>query len=414
MLLFGIVCLLDVVLAVVITRMLVQAKRYRSLTPATAGPVRRDWPTIAVIVPARDEAASIGACVRGLLDQAYPAEQLRLIVVDDGSRDGTPDLARAAAAADPRFRIVSAAAPPVGWTGKTHALATGFDQLVVWGGRPDYLCFVDADTAAEPDLLRAAVAHARMQRIDMLSLGPAQVLGSWAERLVMPCGFFLIAASQDIARLNATERPEASANGQFLLFRTEAYCEIGGHAAVRAEICEDAALARRAKRHGLRFALLGADRLIRVRMYRDARALWSGLSKNVSALGGGPAGTVGIAAAGLALAIAVPVCAALTLAAWLHQPSIANALATGFSLAGFLALLGLHAAGARHFRIPFGYALLFPAGYAACLLLALNGARVVRYGGASWKGRRYPASRPSDTVAARPRSRGSAAERTHA
>lgn len=413
MLLFGIACLLDVVLAVVITRMLVQAKRYRSLTPATAGPVRGDWPTIAVIVPARDEAASVGACVRGLLDQAYPAEQLRLIVVDDSSRDGTPDLARAAAAEDPRFRIVSAASLPAGWTGKTHALATGFDQLVVWGGRPDYLCFVDADTAAEPDLVRAAVAHARMQRIDMLSLGPAQVLGSWAERLVMPCGFFLIAASQDIARLNAPERPEASANGQFLLFRTGAYCAIGGHAAVRAEICEDTALARRAKQHGLRFALLGAERLIRVRMYRDARALWSGLSKNVSELGGGPAATVGIAAAGLALTTAIPVCTGLALYAWLNHSSVESALAAGFSVAGFLALLGLHAAGTRHFGIPFGYAFLFPAGYAGCLLLALNGARVVRHGGASWKGRCYPASRPSDVVAADPLSCGSAAERTH-
>ncbi|MGH1574789.1 glycosyltransferase [Methylobacterium sp. P31] len=262
--------------------------------------------------------------------------------------------------------------------------------------------------------MRAAVAHARRQRIDMLSLGPAQVLGSWAERLVMPCGFFLIAASQDIGRLNAPERPEASANGQFLLFRIGAYCEIGGHAAVRAEICEDAALARRTKRHGLRFALLGAERLIRVRMYRDARALWSGLSKNVSELGGGPAGTVSIAAAGLALTITIPACAEFTLAAWLHHPSVVTALATGISVTGFLALLGLHAAGARHFRIPFGYAFLFPVGYAACLLLALNGARVVQYGGASWKGRRYPASRPSDTVAAGSISRGSAAERTHA
>ncbi|MGH1574788.1 glycosyltransferase [Methylobacterium sp. P31] len=133
MLLFGFACLLDVVLAVVITRMLLQAKRYRSLAPTNAGPVCGDWPTIAVIVPARDEAASIGACVRGLLNQTYPAEQLHLIVVDDSSRDGTPDLARAAAAGDPRFRIVSAGSLPAGWTGKTHALATGFDQLIARG-----------------------------------------------------------------------------------------------------------------------------------------------------------------------------------------------------------------------------------------------------------------------------------------
>jgi chlorobactene glucosyltransferase len=253
-----------------------------------------------------------------------------------------------------------------------------------------------------------------MQRIDMLSLGPAQVLGSWAERLVMPCGFFLIAASQDIDCLNTPERPEASANGQFLLFRTGAYCAIGGHAAVRGEICEDTALARRAKHHGLRFALLGAERLIRVRMYRDARALWSGLSKNVSELGGGAATTVGIAAAGLALTTAIPVCTGLALYAWLNHASVVSALAAGSSVAGFLALLGLHAAGTRHFGIPFGYAFSFPAGYAACLLLALNGARVVRYGGASWKGRCYPASRASDAVSSEPISRGSTAERTHA
>ena len=96
---------------------------------------------------------------------------------------------------------------------------------------------------------------AQVEKIDLLSLEPFQELGSFSERLVIPTGLFLIAFTLDPSRVNDPARPEATANGQFLLFRREAYEAVGGFAAVRNAVCEDKALAQVVKRGGFRLAL---------------------------------------------------------------------------------------------------------------------------------------------------------------
>ncbi len=208
---------------------------YQTLRPAPAG--QDDLPDLAVIVPARNEAARIGRCLRGLLAQDYPTERLRIIVVDDNSTDGTAALVGRIAAEDARVVLIHGRPPPPGWAGKPHACAQGADAA--GAGR---LCFLDADTVPRPALMRTAVLAARERGIDLLSLEPFQELGGFAERLIIPSGMFLIAFTQDPSRVNDPTLPDATANGQFLLFRREAYEAVGGFAAVRDEICEDRAL----------------------------------------------------------------------------------------------------------------------------------------------------------------------------
>lgn len=358
-----------------------------AIPPAEAAPGGAGgWPAVTVVVPARDEADVVGACIGGLLAQDYPGDRLRVVLVDDGSTDGTADAARAAAGGDPRLTVLPGGALPRGWTGKAHACARGAEL-----SRAGWLCFMDADTRAEPALLRAAVAHASAGGTGLLSLEPFQELGGWADRLVIPCGLYLVAATGDHGAVNDPGRSAAAANGQFMLFAPGAYAALGGHAAVRAEVCEDLALARLAKRRGLGFALLGAETLIRTRMYRDAAQLWHGLSKNVGALGGGTGRTVLIAAGGFALAlasVALPAAAVARFAAG-HRGAD-DLLAAVLACCGLLSALGLHLAGARHFRIPAFYGFAYPAGYALALALAVNAARLRRLGRVRWKDRTVP------------------------
>ena len=303
-------------------------------------------------------------------------------MVDDNSTDGTATLVERIAAEDARVRLIHGRPLPPGWAGKPHACRQGADAAGA-----DWLCFLDADTAPQSALLRTAVRAAQEKRIDLLSLEPFQELGSFAERLVIPSGMFLIAFTQDPSRVNDPALPDATANGQFLLFRREAYEAVGGFAAVRDEICEDKALARAVKRAGFRLALLGAEELVRVRMYTGFRSLAEGLAKNVVDMAGGVGAT--LAATFLALVLGwAPILVPL----WIGDRRPA---ALAVALAGSLALLGTHLAGARHFRIPFWYGFLFPLGYTLAAAVALYAVlRRVR-GVVVWKGRAYsPAGKP--------------------
>lgn len=388
--------LFDAALALAILRMVGQSRLYTGIAApegaASASAPPGGWPAVTIVVPARDEADVVGACVGGLLAQDYPADRLRVVLVDDGSTDGTAEVARAAARAVPggesRLTVLPGGALPRGWTGKSHACALGAEAAGRTSGDEGWLCFVDADTRAEPALMRAAVAEAARRGSGLLSLEPFQVLGGAVERLVMPCGLYLVAATGDHGAVNDPRSPAAAANGQFMLFAPGAYAAVGRHGAVRAEVCEDLALARLAKAGGVGFALLGAEALISTRMYRDAAALWHGLSKNVTAMGGGARRTVLIAAGGLALALAslaLPALAAARLAAGDRGP--ADLAAAVLAFCGLFAALGLHLAGTRHFRIPTAYGLAYPAGYALAFAIAANAARLQRLGRVRWKDR---------------------------
>ncbi|MBN9563866.1 MAG: glycosyltransferase [Alphaproteobacteria bacterium] len=339
-------------------------------------------PSVQVIVPARDEAAVIGGCLAALSAQAYPSDRLSFVVVDDDSRDDTAGRVREAAVADPRIALRATGALPPGWPGKPHACWRGAD-----GASADWFCFVDADVRADPLLLASAVRAAEAQQIDLLSLQPFQELGSLGERLVVPAGLLMVACAKDLRAIDDPASPEANANGQFMLMRREAYEATGGHAAVRAEICEDRALARLAKRCGMRVRVLAAEHLARTRMYRDFASLWEGFSKNAVDIMGDTRRTVLVAAAGLLVGWAtflLPLGLALVA---LHDETVWLGMALALALAGSGVVVGVEIGTARHLRVPPWQVALFPAGFTLAAVLAWRSVRLRRRGGATWKGR---------------------------
>ena len=273
---------------------------------------------------------------------------------------------------------------PPGWTGKSHAC-----WIAAEAAFHDYewLCFVDADIEAEPGLIEAALALAIAKGIDFLSLTTRQTLVSFPERLVLPCGLYLLAFSQDLGAVNSPECAEVSATGQFILIRSAVYQAIGGHKAVRKEICEDVALARLARRHGFRAALFGGTALYSTRMYTGWSTLWPGITKNLVEMLGGPASAFLTAFIAITLAWSAPLLPAIDAYDCASSPEACIALAA--ALPASLAAFAFHIFGAAFFRIPLWYGLIFPLGYTVGAALALDSVRRRVTGQISWKGRIY-------------------------
>jgi chlorobactene glucosyltransferase len=368
-----------------ITRAFQQRDLLQSLKSAEPPPPERA-PKVAVIVPARDEAANIDRCLRSLVAQTYPASRLRIVVVDDHSRDQTFAIATALAQTNPQLMVLRSPPLPPHWVGKSHACWIGARAL---DEDADWLCFVDADVWAEPSLIASAVAAATAEAFDLLSLAPRQELQSFAERLVMPCGLYLLACCQDLRTVQARNSSEVTATGQFMLVRRVCYEGIGGHAAVRGAICEDLMLARLLKRSGGHAILQDGRRLLSTRMYRGWSTLWIGIAKNLSEMLGGPLRTIAIAATAVVLAWAawlIPLSDALHCA----QGSSSGCIGLIPAALGSAAAFGLHIAGTSYFGIPPWYGLLFPLGYSAGALIAVDSVRRRLSGRVSWKGRTYP------------------------
>jgi hypothetical protein len=277
--------------------------------PADPPPVRRP---VTVVVPARDEEAQIGGCLAALLDQRG-VPSLRVVVVDDGSTDGTA--AVVGAVADPRVRLVRADPPPPGWLGKPHACATGAavpDHRSGDGQDDGVLVFVDADVRLFPDAIAGAVAVLEEHGLDLVSPWPRPVAHGLAERLVQPLAPWLWATTLPLRLAERSPRPSlAAANGQFLVLGRRGYERAGGHGAVRGEVLEDIALLRAVKRSGGRGVPIDGSRLAACRMYDGWPALRDGYAKSLwAAVGGRPAASAA-AAAGLTAIWVVPPLAAL-------------------------------------------------------------------------------------------------------
>ena len=353
--------------------------------PAEAVP---NAPRVSVVVPARDEARNIGRCVCSVLATTYP--DLELLVVDDHSADGTAELARAAAAGDPRLRVLATPPLPEGWMGKQWACHTG--AAAATGA---ILCFADADTAHTPDLLPRTVNAVRARGAALLSVAGHQELGSFWERVVQPQVFAVIAGRYGGGdRVSRARRPvDKIANGQCLLMTREAYAAVGGHAAVRGVVVEDLALAQRTAAFGLPVHLVLGERQLSTRMYTSLAELVRGWRKNVFA-GGREAMPLGAAGQLLfPLLLVLPALVQLgpvaVLLAGLFAPLPERALLGGAIATG--ATLLFWAAGYRRAGLSPLWALLFPVGAAAYLAIALQA--IARGRRVEWRGREYVSAR---------------------
>jgi len=362
---------------------LVFVRKPREL-PASGPEAPGATPLVSVIVPARNEAANIETCVRSLTESRYPA--FEVIVVDDGSEDGTGDLARAVDRGHARRLVVlEGGALPPDWLGKPWACWQG-----AGAAEGELLLFTDADTVHGPELLARAVAGLREEDADLLTVLGRQLAETFWERLVQPQIFlmmFLRFPRFEESAKNDRWR-DAIANGQYMLFPRSAYERIGGHEAVRDEVVEDLAIAQHVKRAGLRLRIRGAEDDLATRMYRSLRELVAGWSKNIV--------TGGLQSLPPWLR---PLTPALSLATgvglWLLPPV---ALVVALAGAGGGALLAwsatvygasvlLWAFFSRWMGVAAWHGLLYPLGAAVGAFIFLRswtGGRRV-----SWKGRRY-------------------------
>ncbi len=330
---------------------------------------------VSVLIPARDEAAVIGATVESLLAQT--GVDFELIVLDDGSTDGTRDVALAAANSDPRLRVIAGDPLPVGWLGKNWACA----QLAA-AACPDpdgVLIFADADVSWQPGALAALLGElARPNRLgvcpDLVTVWSTQTTITWGERLVVPLMALVILGYLPYPLVEYTPwSPFAAANGQCLAFRRRAYDALGGHAAVRRSIIEDISLARALKRARMRLRMVDGAGLIGCRMYRSWAQVRAGYAKNILAGYGDSLIALGLATAFHYLVFFMP---------WVW-------LIMGYPTLSLIALgVGTRALTAAVSRQRIIDAIFMPV--SVLLMTAVAGQAVywrLRYGGARWKGR---------------------------
>jgi chlorobactene glucosyltransferase len=365
-----------------------QFRNYRRATiPTACGSTISS--TVAVLVPVRNEILNIDLCLAGLSAQAGLPHPATIIVVDDGSQDGTGAAVQRHIATHPTIRLIDAGPLPAGWAGKPHACWRG--ALAAEG---DWLCYVDADVRVEPELIASAVTTAEAHGIDMLSLQPRQELGGFWERVVIPAGLLVLAcakrfepASQDIV------------NGQFLLVRRNAYFAVGGHCAVRSEICEDRALAERIRERGFILQVLAAPHLAHTRMYRDLNSLWQGFAKNSSDILGSVGETLIAAAAVLVFTWSALLLPLWALSATGAAPSAARVAGAVLAMVGTGVVVGIHVGTVRHLRVPAIFGLTFTIGYTAVACLACHSVVTLRTGRVTWKGRTYQLTKNSPSRA---------------
>jgi hopene-associated glycosyltransferase HpnB len=230
------------------------------------------WPSVAIVVPARNEAQTIPQTLPHLLDQDSPGPWW-LGLVDDRSRDGTADAARRAAGSDGRLRVLAGTPLPPGWVGKVWALEQGSRHADA--REPEYLLLTDADIRHAPGSLRRLVAESEAAGLALNSRMARLRCRSRAERLLIPAFVFFFALLYPPRRVNGRRGPAAAAGGCMLL-RRDALQRAGGFASLRGATIDDLALARLMKRElGLPLRLaLSREAVVSVRAYRDLGPIW--------------------------------------------------------------------------------------------------------------------------------------------
>jgi hopene-associated glycosyltransferase HpnB len=235
-----------------------------------AGAALRSWPTVVALVPARNEAAVVGEALRSLLAQDYPGS-LQIVLVDDGSSDGTAEVAHAAAAEcgqGERLSIVAAGPREPGWVGKLWAQESGRRAWRARRPAPDYWWLTDADIGHAPEMLRRLVAKAEEERRALVSLMVLLWCRSFWERLLIPPFVFFFQKLYPFPRVNDDRSRLAAAAGGCMLVRADTLAEAGGFARIKDALIDDCALAALAKPVAR----------------RQNRGLWVGLTKKSHSL----------------------------------------------------------------------------------------------------------------------------------
>ena len=365
-----------------LARLLAHRRRLIRLVDQPATEPEGGWPSLAVIVAARDEAARVGAAVRSLLGQEYPG--LELIAVDDRSTDGTGAILDALVAEDARLRVVHVRDLPAGWLGKTHALQAGADATAA-----DWLLFTDADVVFAPGTLRRAVGFAAGHGADHLTLTPEVVLEGAGERLFMAV---FLAAFTFKSPIEQVEHPDRRAHlgvGAFNLVRAEAFRGIGGLRRLALSVDDDMRLAEALKAAGARPRVLLGGGSIAVRWQEGLGGMIRGLEKNFFA--------------GLNFRVATAVAASLAMVVVGIAPYAGLLVGPWWSRAicavGVVAICAIIDLSGRENGIRWYYGLLFPVSVALIVYTLLRSTWLtLRRRGVRWRDHLYPLDALRDHV----------------
>jgi cellulose synthase/poly-beta-1,6-N-acetylglucosamine synthase-like glycosyltransferase len=346
-------------------------------------------PRVAVFVPVRDEIEHLPLLLETLLAQR--GVELEVLVYDDLSTDGSGALLDMVAGRDARLRVVHAeAGPPAGWCGKPHALVRAVEA---YQGEASLWLFLDADVELQPETVAALVAELEAQEVDLISPLPTLSCHTFWAALLGPNFASVATMPFPPARVNDPRDPTALFNGQIVLMRREAYQKSGGFAAVKGEILEDVALARRMKSMGIKLRLVEAQELAQTYMYSSFAEHVEGWGKNIFDLvGRSRRRALGLAAFMVTLAWLPLVSLLLGISALIQDgPQLAALGLVGYLLPTSIQVAIRARAKAAPLFAPF--APLSAAVVALTLVRAAFASGPVR-----WKGRSYPgpASRLSD------------------
>ena len=354
----------------------VQAHRTRERLEAEPG-APDDLSAVTVLIPARDEAGTIGRTVGALVGQG---RGLAVVVVDDESSDGTADAARAAAAAaGVELRVVAGRPLPVGWAGKLWALEQGLGAV----DRP-FVLLLDADIEVAPGLVATLLREARARDASLVSLMAELNCTTFWERLLTPAFVFFFKLLYPFKWSNDPRRRTAAAAGGCMLVRSDALRAIGGFAAIRDALIDDCTLAAALKRARPPIWLGMTHSVRSLREYPELRDFWSMVSRS--------------AFTQLRYSTALLLLVVVLMTATLVAPVIGTivAVATGaptllaLAVMGWLAMAVAYSPLVRFYGLSVVWALTLP--LAAALFLAMTVTSAVGYWRgtrASWKTRAY-------------------------
>lgn len=341
-----------------------------NLRSFTTPPQAAGCPSVSVLIPARNEEATIeAACAHALGSTGVTVE---VIVLDDHSTDRTRTILDRVD--DARLRVASAPPLAPGWSGKQSACA----QLATLASQ-DLMIFVDADVRLAPEAVSRIAGFMQRHNVGLASGFPRQIVGSWSELLLLPLIHFLLLGFLPMGMMRRSLSPAFGAGcGQLFITRRIDYDRAGGHGAIRASLHDGIKLPRAFRAAGIQTGLFDATGIAECRMYSNASSVWEGLTKN--------------ATEGMATPKALPIWTVI-LAGGQILPLFLLILEPGWlSAAAVGASIGLRLLLAWRLRQPVLSALLHPFGVAA--LLVVQWAALIRSARgvpATWRGRAYRA-----------------------
>ena len=245
-------------------------------TAGNSGDKIEPLPQVSVLIPARNEETSIGACIESVL--ANIEVDLEVIVLDDQSEDETATIVEELSDSNSRVQLARSEPLPVGWCGKQFAC----HQLAQLASH-DIFVFLDADVRLSPNALTRMSKRLQTDSVDLLSGFPQQITETLFEQMLIPLIHFVLLGFLSLRRMRLSRRPAFSAEcGQLFMTYRDAYQRSGGHATIRRSLHDGLKLPRAYRMQGLKTDIFDATNLATCRMYRNAHEVWHGLRKNAT------------------------------------------------------------------------------------------------------------------------------------